>query len=301
MYEANSLCPEEQPLIAEIERRSERVAGSSPAVQAWVTIRGSDSRVKARVVVRRAEGTIHREISGEGCDEVIRAAALIVAIALDSDAEADTAAEAAPAEAAPAEAAPPVTSRVLRAHDADADAEHRQRSPQREKEESAWWVGAGGLVGLTLGVSPNAVFSQGVFLEGGERANAWLAARFRLTGLRAEGIAETAGGTAELNWLALRAAGCPLGFGAGRFLELCATFDFGRLQGKSQKQRNATWFGPGAALRAGVLVQDLLTLGGDFGVVAPLARDRFYFRPDLTAHRIPVLAGYGLLWLGLRT
>lgn len=73
-----------------------------------------------------------------------------------------------------------------------------------------------------------------------------------------------------------------------------------RLRPRNRRSASATWYGPGAQLRAGVVGFGVLAVTVEGGAVAPLARDRFYFAPDETAHQIPSLAGYVGAALGAR-
>jgi len=78
----------------------------------------------------------------------------------------------------------------------------------------------------------------------------------------------------------------------------CLSFDWGRLQGSGTHtvtghSTSARWLGPGALVNAAMHVLPWLRLQLELGALLPLARDRFYFGPNETVHRIPNLAGYG--------
>lgn len=300
VHRSDSACPGEASLLAEIQRRAPsalRVAGPSRDVETSVTVEGSGPEVRAHVIVQRAEGSSQREVKGRSCEEVNRAAALIIALALDPDADVGEG----PGTGAIDSALPLATRSTASSVIAN---ERPERSLVFMRKPTEWWMGVGLVAGATTGVSPDPALVVGAFVEARERSAALLAARFRLSGLRAKDDAKTVAGSAGLSLLALRAAACPVAVGVQLTVDACATFDLGHLKGDGgdaldSKQKAATWFGPGAALRAGALVNDVLSFGVELGAMAPLSRDRFYFRPDITVHRIPAFASYGNLWLGL--
>lgn len=285
-YEAGALCASEEALVAEVQKRvphSARVRGGPSDVSARVRFERGDGQLRASVTLTSLDGSAEREVRGADCDEVTRALALIVALALDPDASAD--APAAPPPAEPARPAPPPPPLAARPRPAD----------------SAVWLGAGATVGLTGGVAPALTPYAGLFVEAGLRGSS---PSLRLSALRARATTQTDAGSAELDWLALRSSACPVGLGSRLFARACVTFDAGRLRGRGYatlepRSESSTWYGPGVALGLGARLFGPLSLGADLGVVAPLTRDRFYFGPDVTAHRIPALAGYFGLGLGL--
>ena len=173
--------------------------------------------------------------------------------------------------------------------------------PRVVKSEPAFHFGGGVTFGMTSGVAPELRPYLGLGLEVTRDH-----ARLGLSGLVSKGTADTATGSADLSWWALRLAACPAQLASGGwFVEPCATFDAGKLSGSGYDTRNrrsasATWYGPGAQLRAGVVGFGVLAVTVEGGAVAPLARDRFYFAPDETAHQIPSLAGYVGAALGAR-
>ena len=263
-------------------------------------------QIRAVVTVTRADGSTERVVSGASCEDVADAVAFILALALD-------------AEEGPSAAAPPVASGLtetagrppetapIPASMAITPTTRPSSSPASSASPPARFAWGGGvLLGATGGVAPTLAFSEGLFFEAARRPATALTQSFRLVGLHAGQTAETPAGTAGLDLFALRLQACPLGFGRATFVELCASFDYGRLRGRGHdavvvKTSSATWYGPGVLGRAGAAVGGPFEVGVEGGLVVPLARDRFYFRPDVTAHTIPSLVGYGLLFVGLHT
>lgn len=277
----NGSCADEAPIEARLVGRvpdAHRVATPAGDVAASVSFAAEGVSIRAVVKVERADGRAEHSVSGANCEEVADAIAFILALALDPD--------------TPVEAAPPVNPST---HDSDS-----------VPVSSRWLLGGGLLVGASGGVAPALAVTEGLFFEVAQRSSTSVTLSFRLAGLHAGQTATTPAGDAKLDLLALRLHACPLGLGSSPFIELCASFDYGRLRGQGratvhEKTSSATWYGPGALARAGLTVYGPLDLGAEVGIVAPLARDHFYFLPDVTAHRIPGLSGYGLFFFGLRT
>ena len=224
------------------------------------------------------DGSTHREIEAAECIEVVRALALILAMAIDPDAGSSGNALQSPAELEPTRVPPP-------------------RPPSSAKSHGLWWA-AGASAALTGGVAPRPSLSEGLFLELGRGRNPGLSANVRLAGVHAHGSVTARAGSADFDLLALRVASCPYRVGARVALSGCASFDLGRLQGRGShtlaaQSRSATWLGPGGFVDAELQVLPGLRLQLELGALLPLARDSFYFGPDETVHRIPTLAGYG--------
>lgn len=307
----NTACPDDAPIVARVAARvpgAERVAAGGDVV-AIVGMVGDGTRIRAVVAVTRADGSVERPVSGSSCEDAADAVAFILALALDADTEvgaseippaASSAAETAnvrtqtQAATVPAPAAP-VVARV-----APPPAPAR---PPATPLRFRW--GGGVLLGASGGVAPALALTEGIFLESARRGAQSLTQSFRLTGLHAGQTARTPAGTAELDLFALRVHACPLGFGRALFVEGCASFDVGRLRGRgydavAAKSDSATWYGPGALGRAGAALGGPFEIGAELGFVVPLARDRFYFLPDVTAHTVPPVAGYGVAFVGFR-
>lgn len=282
-YRGGAGCPTEHEVLAEVQRRApnaERVADGALVVRARLSVQSEGERLRGVIDLESPEGSTHRELEAAECAEVVRALALIVALALDPDASAP---ERAPA-AAPAPkplAAPP----------------SQPESPAAARNAKTWW-GAGAGIGLTGGVAPKPSFSQALFFEFGRERATGFSLNARLGGIHAGGSASATAGVADFELLALRVASCPLRLALQLALSGCVSFDWGRLRGRGShavaaRSSAATWSGPGAFVDAGLQALPWFKVQAELGAMMPLERDRFYFGPDETVHHIPSLAGYG--------
>jgi hypothetical protein len=60
------------------------------------------------------------------------------------------------------------------------------------------------------------------------------------------------------------------------------------------------WLGTGPVLRGEWSLLSPMFLEAEIGAVAHLLRERFYFLPDTTAYRVPLMGGYGSVGVGIR-
>lgn len=286
-YQAGASCPDQAELLAEIRRRipnAERALGGSPELHARLKVATSGGRQLGSIDVDGLEGFTHREVEAAECAEVVRALALILAIALDPDSESPTDVTVGPTK--PSQVVP------------------NRIGPALSGPGLRWAAGAS--VGFSGGVAPGAVLSEALFVELRRGLDPGWSAHVRLEGVHAHGAATADAGTANFDLLALRVASCPYRVGVNLAVSGCASFDWGRLQGSGSHTRaahseSATWVGPGAFVAAELSVLPRLRLQLELGGLVPLVRDSFYFGPTETVHRIPDLAGFGalnLLFLG---
>jgi len=278
-YQGIASCPSEVELLAEVQRRAphaERVATAPDEVNARLRVTALGERYRGTADIETNDGTTHREVEAAECAEVMRALALILAIALDSDASTSRL-QASPPVEPPKTAAP--------------------RLGSSAESLAVWWA-AGAGIGLAGGVAPTPAVAETVFLELGRGHHPGWSANFRVAGVHAHGSATARAGAADFDLLALRLSSCPYRLGATIVLSGCLSFDWGRLQGSGTntvagRATAARWLGPGALVNAALHVLPWLRLQLELGALLPLARDRFYFGPNETVHRIPDLAGYG--------
>ena len=293
-YAAPPACPSEGEFVAQLQQRApvaQRVASGEPDVVARVAITLAAS-VHGAIELQSRNAPIHRELDAPDCGQVVRGLALILALAIDPDAASASSVQEAPrpASANPMPSEPPTVVRP---------------ATSRELVRPSWWFGVGASVGLTGGVAPSPVLQEGFFLELGRGRAPGLAGNVRLAAISAHGSKSGNSGTADFELLALRASSCPYRLTRENpAFDACLSFDFGRLKGVgsntlSPETSSASWFGPGAFFRATVRALPALLIQLELGALAPLARDRFYFGPSETIHRIPGLTGYGALNLVL--
>jgi hypothetical protein len=319
-FSAETGCVTEQELVDQVRRylpHAERASTKPSDIDARVVITPLAEGARAVVDVQRAEGPSHREIDGT-CAEVTRAVALILAMSLDPDqhlTEPTVLPLHAPTSSANATSKPSVdaNSGLNPSSDASRSSHPNPHStpdtnrtkianPSARDSTSRWWIGGGASLGLGTGIAPEPSAHAGLFIEFGRQRAGWFAPSFRLSGTRAQNETDRA----YFTFLGARVAGCPLRIGAGAFLEPCVTFEYGNLEAAGHSvarasSASARIFGPGLSLHAGTRVGGALVLALDVGVTVPLVRDRFFFAPDITVHRVPALMGYAGLALGLRS
>lgn len=291
-YSRHGECPAEHELLRQIARRTpiaQRVTRDGE-VRAVVHVEADGSSARASVEWREGDAKTRREVDGNDCKEVVSAVALIVALALDPDADTGLIPERA-TSAAPR--LPASTSTLPAPAPAPAPAPR-------------WRLDVGALAGVTGGGLPTVhpYFGPRVAFAR-ERRGVW-APRAELSGYYARGHSPTSSGTARLTWWVGRLGLCPMELDSGEWFALpCATFDAGELtvEGSATERARTSrvlWYGPGAVLRFGGRPLDALSVALESGTVAPLAHDRFYFWIDRTAYRIPDVAGYIGTAIGVR-
>jgi len=280
-YQGAASCPSEGELLAEVRRRApgaERVLGGQSEVRALLTVAADGEHQLGIIDIDSSDGPTHREIEADDCAEVVRALALILAMAIDPEAGSSPRAHESVAKVEPARPPP--------------------RRPMPTTKPLAFWWAAGASVGLTGGVAPSPSLSEGLLLELGRGHELGFSPHARVAGVHAHGSATARAGSADFDLLGLRIASCPYRISVGLVLSGCASFDWGRLQGRGSRtsaaqSSSANWFGPGGFVDAELRALPWLRLQLELGALFPLARDRFYFGPDETVHRIPSVAGYG--------
>jgi hypothetical protein len=288
-YSRRGQCPAEHELLRQIAKRTsiaQRVTQDAE-VRAVVRVEADHGSARGNVEWREGDAGTHRTVDGDDCKEVVSALALILALALDPDADMGPIAEPAPS------AAPRRLARTL------------PQSTRARAPAPRWRLDVGATAGITEGGLPtvHSYFGPRVTL-GRERRGVW-SPRVELSGYYARGTNPTSSGAARLTWWVARLGLCPLELESGEWFALpCATFDAGRLTVEGYATQGARtsrvlWYGPGAVLRIGWRL-DAFSVALESGTVAPLAHDRFYFSPNRTAYRIPDVAGYIGTTIGVR-
>ena len=285
-YHGSPACQQGTKLLTEIERRTasaQRVNGGPVDVTVRVTIEAMGDKQLAAVDIDGPDGRSHRDIAAPECAQLVHALALILTIAIDPDALPPDV-ELSASEPSPP--SPPAPRRVL----------ERAAAPPPLR----WAVGLS--AGQLGGVSPKPAFAQALSFELSRGPGAGFAAHLSLSGVHAHGNVDALAGVADFDLLALRLASCPYRIGTRISVAACGSFDFGRLQGRGSRTRvertgSARWYGPGVFGAVTLSALPWLRVQLELGALTPLARDRFYFGPSETVHRIPALAGYGCLKL----
>jgi hypothetical protein len=301
-YRAAPSCPEKSELVRQIALRVPRateVSAPPSEVAAAVAIEVEAGRYHAVIDLQRPDGKTRRDVDATDCEEVTRAAALIVALAIDPDAALRPAPEPAQHEPEPVRAAPAPAPALT----PQPSTEPRPVSPPASRA-LPWRFELGAELGASGGVGPDPVLYEGGFVEAGRAAGPVFAPAARISLRHGRSQVATEAGSAELDLLTFGVAACPLRFGTQWFAEPCVTFDYARLRGTGYQTRapasaTAAFWAPGALVRAGTIAFDRLTLSVEAGATTPLSHDRFFFAPDTTAYRVPSLTGYAGIGLGV--
>ena len=282
-YEAPPECPGVADFNQRLTARSATHVGARADVSALVVHvgrPGRGSQAHGELSVRYADGSeARRVVSGDTCDSVVDALALMSAMSLD----AVSSPSAPPVDVPPT---PPEADDAGRAGLLD-------RRPGLHVS-----AGVGG--GVTFAMAPVAAPDGTAFVEVSHRGGtAWspsLRAGFEYA---ASGAASVQGGDMKVTRSLAELDGCPLEWSPGAFrLVPCIHLEGGALEasGLSVTPENTAhrpWFAAGALARARYVTSSRLFLELAGGVLAPFVRDRFFFEPTgSTVFRAPAVSGF---------
>lgn len=282
-YQAPEGCPSREAFLEEVDRRliEPELSATLNSVHAEITEQGASFRGQLQLADRQGRTTT-RSLSGDSCEEVARALALISALALQAQLEEQQSAEATPERTALGEPEPPAPLGTLVA-------------PARFA------------VGLQLGTasaySPD--FNGQLRGFGEFEPTSLFAVRLSL-GYGTSLQAETSVGQAHFEWLGARADACTRSTGSGTLrVGLCAGFEFGYLRGSGQpvgvggarRSAGVPWLAPGLTAELQVPLSARWRMELNAGAQLPLYREKFIFRrADGSDERIHEIPGAG--WLG---
>jgi hypothetical protein len=295
-WRAPAECPRAEDALARVHDYLGRatdphVAGAISAVA--TVIRRSDGRYELVLRLEGGDGPAERTLSADGCDAVMQAGALLIAMALDPELQLPhSPVEPPPSPALTAPAPAPVP--PAKPEPAAAQANPVPRTPGRLD------AGVGALA--ELGDQPGLAF--GIAAEVAARLAAWRLA------LGAAFLPATRGAIAELPNASVTMATAranarlclPLLTGPVE-LGPCGLLELGTLRGRVHGIRlphsaDALWLAVGAGARGRFALGGAWGLVADAGAVAPLARQRFVVQTDggsLSVHRVaPVAIRFGL-------
>jgi hypothetical protein len=295
-YHAPVTCPDERAFVAQVSARTARfrralggaartfVVTLAPAVGA-----GVHGRLDA---VDAGGARTSRELDGDTCEQVIRALALVTALAIDPNASLAPV----PLSTAPPPAVPqPGPVRV-------------RESPARGGLEGSWLdAGAGATINGV--VAPGPLVGVELFVEGGLAPNALVSPSLRVGGELAPGASFDVPGSGSASFaltVALLEA-CPLHASLGPVtLAPCMRADAGSLRGEGSNiahpsHETRLWADVGAVARGRWAPWRGFFLEIQGGLVFPLTRDRFHFDvPDVTINRAPAAGGTAAAGAGVR-
>jgi hypothetical protein len=329
-YSAYAGCPDEDRFLQGVTARTEKIrrAAEGAAARTFVVAVTRETRtIRGVLSITGLDGAVsRREVTGDSCDEVVSALALITALAVDPLAA--TAPELAPPVTEPPSSPaaggpstnPPADAAVPTGPPVDRvapSAPHPSVSPEPRSADRLpaaasapatpgpthrvrWAVGVqwdalGGLV-------PGWGIGGGAFVDATGPARGPLVPSFRASVSALSTRVAFAGAVgAELEWFVATLETCPLRLAATSEMgvSLCAALDAGALRSTgSGLQTNGTevrpWVAPAALGRVAWSPRGPFFFEGEGGLMAPLTRYSFYVQQsgmsDPPLHRIPFAA-----------
>jgi hypothetical protein len=277
-YRAPLACPERSFFLERVSARSARFQASDDAPRAFlVELSPADGGFAGRLTtVEPSSARATRELSGDTCEQVVSALALVAALTLESS--------------APSTAAPPPTLPLSQPQDP------QPASP--EPLPRTWHLEAGLGANVTGAVAPALLFGLGPFVEGSLDVGS-LAPSLRIAfqGAPATTYAVEGGGAATFQWWLTTAEACAR-WTIGAFgLSPCARVGVGVLHADGAHIAKARgearpWLDVGGLFRLRWSPASFLFLEATGGLVLPITRDRFHFdTPDTTIHRAAPAGG----------
>ena len=286
-YDVIGGCPDEAAFHAEVERRVH--ARTKAPMHVNVHVNQLPRNIEGTVEVIDASGARSmRKVSSTHCSEIVSAAALVVALAIDDAAENAPAPKPEPAPAG--EVTPNVAPLTVATSEA---------SPRDTMKSDDLVLRAGAQAALQTSVAPNPVLSVPLFVElGRERRHPGFhlepLARLSWT-FAASSRGEVSAGTASFTWMSGAADLCPvrlafvtIGNMSLADLRACGRLEVGRLLAEREgnafsnpKTEPRLWLGLGVPVTFRLSPRSLRPLFFEIeaGPRFPLLRDRFQVGP----------------------
>ncbi len=329
-YSAFAGCPDEARFLQGVTARTERIrraAEGEPARAFVIAVTRDTSTVRGVLVIAGLDGAVsRREVTGDSCEEVTSALALITALAVDplaatapvpppaapgpsSSGAAGEGASASPSSDAPSPASATVDRVARPAQPLRSPAEpHAATSPEAAAparasagpaERTRWALGGEGQ--SVAGLVPGWGIGGGVFLDATGLAHGALVPSFRASLFALATRAALAGAIgAQLEWFVGRLEACPLRFAwSSEFaLSICAALDAGVLRSRGfGLETNGTqvrpWLAPDALGRVAWSPPGAFFIEAGGGLMAPVTRYSFSFQQSgetEALRRIPAVA-----------
>lgn len=321
-YRSEGQCPSGAAFFGEVRARTDKVRSATegePARVLRVEVQEGATDSQGSLVVVGADGAASsvRRVRATTCDDVVRALALVAALAIDP--EAKTAPRVVPAPSPlPPDAEPPPSATTPGAV-VDAGAPETATSPPPRatarsaptaptnlpeppeppaRTEVSLGLGVG-LEGATvLEARPSPVLVLGLDVARNRLLSPWLALRLARS---FEGEAATASGTAKLVFSSAALEGCPLRLRLAEPLALlpCARVAFGFVDAEGAGITTPAsalrgWGDVGMHARAALRLAGPVHLDGHVGARFPLFRDTYFVDAATTLYEIPrVVLAFG--------
>jgi hypothetical protein len=287
-YSAPAQCPRDEEFRTSIEGRARvRFVAAAPQIRAvFVRIAARAGAFEGHLSLREPDGSkTERAVSGATCAEVASGLAIVAAVAIDMGAPQPESEDAAPApEPKPN---PPPT----------APAENPMAPEPVPPPKSGWAFSLGADVGVGSGVTPERLLLVPPFLEFARETEGSIvapAARLRFTRAASGDVAIGDAG-AQFTWMTGSLDLCPLAWTASRFsLRPCGRIEAGELEVRGRdidpaRRGVRPWLALGPVARGRVVTVGPLFAELELAANIALVRDRFYFEPDATAFRAPII------------
>jgi hypothetical protein len=264
-YVAPNECPDQSAFWAEVCARSERAKTLDGELSFAVEVKQSGSAVLGQLIMSSTETSSTpnvREISGAACDEVVRALALIAALAIEAH-EVEKVSVVKPVEETPE---PRLVFRPV-------------EGPPVLENRSRWRLSSGAGAGLLFGVMPSPALLLPAFVEYQNGTD--VALRFGLLFAQAGGAR---GSTFTL--IAGRGEVCPYAYEVGSFRAVpCVVAEAGALTGRQEFFASTLWLAGGAAGRVRFFGLDPFYAELEGSARIPFIRESFAFRPLTIIHQ----------------
>jgi hypothetical protein len=275
-YVAPAECPARDAFVARVRQtngRVEAVSDSAPLVVKVRVMKTTEQRYAAELLIDSGGEDTTRRLAADSCEEVMVAAALVVAVLADTS-------DAARSDAAPSSPAPATRAPV------------EPRAPTPAPPPSVpWHYGFGIHLAIDAGLGPDLEPQARPFLAvARERVGIRVALQRNIVS------ASTPDGTAGLRYWLGRADGCyHVLRSATAALAPCAGFELGVVDAvgsntRRPREEEELLFSPVALVRGRLFTTEGSSLELDAGVRVPLRRYRFYFGEDRTAYETPAVA-----------
>lgn len=279
-YDAPPSCPDEQAFASEVHTRApNQAAFDNRKIDVRIRKNATTATFDGRIVMTdEDDGARERAVSGPTCDDVVRALALSVVMALADEEQT-------------APPSPPVANRPPR--------EVETEPPARPKSVR-WSIGAEG--GVASGVGPLVAPSASAF---GNLAIGRSAVRLSASYAWSP-LVERSFGSARFSRAIVGVEACPYRLGGQDIAFVpCATFETGGLfaEGRSTVSPESSsrfWMAAGLGMHLSFERLSPVFIEIDARGNAPFIRDRFFFRPDEEVYKAPILTFFTGVGAGVR-
>jgi hypothetical protein len=309
-YDGPPECTTESAFFAQVAARTPRarLAASDARVRAFMVslTRGSEASF-GRLVMRAPDGAeSERDVTGDTCDEVVSALALVCALAVDPQASTRRL----PAPPPPPPSPPPVVTfpplAPVLGTPPTPDKPVASSADTLRREARRWHLALTLDASLVGGISPSPLFGTPVTVEADLPAGHGLAPTMRLGFERAS----SGGGTGPTALFTLTIGifeACPRRWQLGpvRLEPVCLRVEGGAVEGVGANvipshDLTRGWVALGAVARAEWAFWKPLFLDLEGGVRFPLVRPTYVVEPETTVYPVPVVAGVVTGGLGVR-